>query len=246
MRSLLLFLLIVLLGCNPKVSGKLDPKPKIGVDPTWAPQEFGAQNPYVNGFTDELLLEIAAVLEIEFNKLRANPNDLLTGLNEGTYDAVLTSLPPFTYNLAKYDFSKTFLETGPVFIVPKKASYKKLSQVKNQYVGVIVGSKTGELIAKYPSILVRKYLSAPDLLNGIVNGEVAGGLLPRVPAAAYVPDLYQETLKIASPPLNTQGLHLVTLKNAHEELLQDFDEAILVLKRKKKLDDLYKKWSLSL
>ena len=234
------------MGCNPKVSGKIDSRPKIGVDPTWTPQEFGVQNPYVNGFVEEFLLEIATALDTEFNKLRANPNDLLTGLDEGIYDAVLTSLPPFTFNLAKYDFSKTFLETGPVFIVPKNAPYKKLSQVKHQYVGVIAGSKTAEFLAQYPTILVRKYLSAPDLLNEIVRGEIAGGLLPRVSAAAYVPDLYQDTIQIASQPLNNQGLHLVTLKNANEELLQEFDEALLQLKRKKKLESLYQKWSLSL
>lgn len=245
MRVLLLVFSLILGACTPKVSGKIDSRPKLGIDPTWSPLEFGAQGAYINGFTDELMREIASSLDIEFNKLHANPGDLLSGLEEGTYDVVLSSLPTYTFNLAKYDFSKNFLEIGPVFIVPKNAPYKKISQLQHQYVGVIAGSKSIELLAKYPKVRVRKYLSGPDLLNGIVSGEVAGGLLARVPASAYVSDLYQEKLKIVSSPLTGQGLHLVALKNSQEDLMQGFDESLKTLKRKKRLEELLKKWSLA-
>lgn len=233
-------------ACSSKESGKIDSRPKIGVDPSWGSLNFGPQNPYVNGFTDELLRDVAWNLDIEFNKIHANPGDLLPGLEEGAYDAILSSVPQYTFNLAKYDFSKNFLELGPVFIIPKNASYKNLSQIHHQYIGVIAGARSIEILGKYPNLLIRKYLSATDLLNGIVAGEVAGGLLQRVPASAYVPDLYQETLKIASSPLTDQGLHLVTLKNKQEELVQGFDESLNELKRKKKLQELLKKWSLSI
>ncbi len=244
-RILALCLSLFLGACSSKESGKIDSRPKLGVDPSWGPLNFGPQTPYINGFTDELLRDIASSLDIEFNKIQANREDLLSGLEEGAYDAVLSSVPPYTFNLAKYDFSKNFLEIGPVFIVPKKALYKKLSQLHHQYVGVIAGATSIEILGKHPNLLIRKYLSATDLLNGIVKEEVAGGLLARVPAAAYVPDLYQETLKIVSSPLTHQGLHLVTLKNKQEELVQGFDESLKELKRKKKLDELLKKWSLS-
>ncbi len=246
MKYFILTLALVFTACNPKESGKIDARPKIGVDPTWSPLNFGAQTPYVNGFVDELLRDIADELDIEFNKIRVNPGDLLSGLDEGVYDAVLTSLPPYTFNVAKYDFSKNFLATGPVFIVPKEAGYKKLSELHHQAVGIIEHSPAIEILRKYSNLFVRSYVSTPDLLNAIVEGEIAGALLARVPAAAYVPDLYQEKLKIVSMPLTDQGLQLITLKKSQEEFLESFDGVLRYLKRKKKIDDLLKKWSLSL
>jgi polar amino acid transport system substrate-binding protein len=221
-----------------------DSKPKIGIDSSWSLLNFGNQTAYVNGFSEELLMEIAAREGIQFEKVSANWDVLFSGLKENKYDAVLTSLPPYTFNLAKYDFSQNFLALGPVFIVPVHATYKKLSQIINMPIGVLNGDSSANILGKYPDIRVAYYTSVPDLLNAAVTGDVAGVLLSRIPAINYVSDLYKNKLKIVSAPLNDEGIHLIAEKGKQEALIQSFDEGLKILKKNKKLKNLLRKWSL--
>lgn len=237
----LFFITLLLSACGSHSSSA---KPRIGMDPTWTPLNFGEQTSHVNGFTEELLMEIAQHGGMEFERIPANWDTLASGLKEKKYDAILTSLPPFTFNLAKYDFSQNFLDVGPVFVVGVLSSYKTLDQVKGETIGIINGDATSLILQKCPEIMVQNYASIPELLDAITVGEIAGALLDRIPAVNYVTDLYQGKLKIVSPPLTGQGLHLATEKGKQEELVRSFDESLKFLKKKKKLRSLMKKWGL--
>lgn len=244
LRSLLVILIALFFhGCScGKPSGGL--KPKIGIDPSWSPLNFGNQTAYVNGFTEELLMEIAQRERVEFEKVPANWDTLLSGLKENKYDAVLTSLPRYTFNLAKYDFSQNFLALGPVFVVPVHASYKKLAQIKNMSVGILYGDSSEQVLESYPDIRMVRYASVPDLLNAVMDGDVAGVLLSRIPAINYVSDLYKNKLKIVSSPLTDEGIHLIAEKGKQEAFIQSFDNSLKSLKKNKKFKNLLKKWSL--
>lgn len=237
-----LVILFALCGCS---SGKHSGRIRIGVDSSWEAFNFGPQTAYVNGFTEELLQEIAKYEGVVFEKVPANWDDLFTGLKEKKYDAVFTGLPPYTFNRAKYDFSQNFLDLGPVFIVPASATYKKLAQVGDRTIGILSGDSLDSILEGYPEIRVRSYPSIPDLLNAAVSGDVAGVLLDRIPAVNYVADLYAGKLKIVSGPLNEKGIHLAVEKGQEKEAVQIFDRALKSLKKKKKLKMLLKKWSLS-
>jgi polar amino acid transport system substrate-binding protein len=198
----------------------------------------------VNGFTEELLREIAHREGIEFEKVPANGDTLLSGLKEKKYDAVLTSLPPYTFNLAKYDFTQNFLAIGSVFIVPTGSPYKKITQIKNMPIGVLSNDSSVHILEQYPDVRILRYASVPDLLNAVIGGDVAGALLSRIPAVNYVSDLYAGKLKIISAPLNEEGVHLIAEKGAQEELIQTFNQSLKGLKKNKKYKNLLKKWSL--
>jgi polar amino acid transport system substrate-binding protein len=219
-------------------------KPKIGIDSSWEGMDFGKQVSHVNGFVDELLLEIAHHEEMEFEKIPANPDSLLSGLKEKKYDAVISALPRYTFNLAKFDFSQNFLDLGPVLIVPMHAKYKKISQIKDGVVGVISGDNYPSILNEYPDIRVREYMSPPDLLNGLRDKEVSAALLDRIQADRYVADLYAGEVKIVSAPFGDLGLHLVVEKGEQRDLLKSFDRSLQYLKKKKKIKNLVKKWEL--
>ena len=239
-RILCVLVIFLLHGC-----GSSHKSPVIGVDPSWSPQDFGKQGAYVNGFVDDLLKEIATQEGVKFEKMSANAGDLLEGLRRGEYDAILTSLPPYSFNRAKYDFSESFLELGPVLIVLEKSSTRKLSQMGGEMIGTVSGDDAEVILDQYPNILIKPYRSIPDLLNAVVNQEVGGALLGKILAGSYVLDLYRGSLKIVSSPLSDQGLRLIAEKGKQEEMVRSFDRSLKALKRKKKLPALLKKWSLS-
>lgn len=218
---------------------------RIGVDPTWYPLNFGPQQPYVNGFADDFMMEVARYDHIEFERVGANWDALLEGLSQKKYAAVLTSLPPYAFNEAKYDFSAPILALGPVLVAPAGSKEKDLGKMKGRVIGFIGGDAAEGVLQKYPQVMMRPFPSIPELLDAVAREEIDAALLNRIPAVNYVNDLYPGVLKIASAPLTDAGIRLVALKGKHEGLIKSFDKSLRYFQKKKKLDKLLKKWNLS-
>jgi ABC-type amino acid transport substrate-binding protein len=240
-RTGFLLLLILLQSCSSPVSKKAI---RIGVDPNWYPIDFGSQQSYVNGYVEDLLIEMADYNGVGFVRIPANWDTLLDDLNHRKYDAIITSLPAYDYNQAKYDFSKNILDLGPVLIVPSGSQYSELEKIKGEAVGIITGDPAVLILQKYPDIIVRNFLSVPDLLNAVVSGQIEAALLNRIPAVNYINDLYSQKLKIVSPPMTNAGLHVITLKGKQEPFLHTFNKSVKHFYKKKKLEMLMKKWGL--
>lgn len=244
MRFILHFLLaLVLAGCGCGTdfgSSHL----KIGVDPSWYPLDLGLQQSYLNGFTEDFLMEVAFGERIQFERVSANWDTLLDGLKEKKYDAILTSLPPYGFNEAKYDFSSPILRFGPVLIVAADSKETDLTKMNENLIGFVANSSSEEILQKYPNVMIRPFPSIAEMLDAVAGGEIDGALMDRIPAVNYVNDLYGGKLKIGSAPLNEAGIRLVALKGKHERLIKSFDQSLNVLVKKQKLDPLLKKWNL--
>jgi len=243
MRWFFLLIAVFLSSCscgNKNRGGEF----KIGVDPTWSPLNFEELQPYVNGYTEEFLQEVSRFGGIEFEKITVGWANLLQGLNTGEYEAVLCSVPPYNFNLAKYDFTENFLELGPVLITPANANYTHLSHMNGELVGVITGDPSVLVVEKYTEVIIRNYTTITEVLNAVAIGEIEAALLDRLPASNYVRDFYSGQLKIASPPMNDVGLHAVTLKGHSPRFIRLFNSSIEQMKKKKSLEALQKKWSL--
>jgi polar amino acid transport system substrate-binding protein len=233
---------IFLNGCGCDRGGSRGPI-KIGIDSNWSPLVFGAQNSYVNGFTEELLLDVARQSALEFERIPASWDNLFEGMKQGQYQAVLSSLPPYEFNTALYDFSHNFLDIGPVLIVPEGAHKTDLEKMSGEHIGVIAGDPAVLILQKY-ELIVRNYPSVADLLNALANGEIEGALLNRVLAGSYVSDIFAGRLKIAGPPLNDAGLHLIVMKGKQPFLVSQFNKSLDLLKKKKRFQALLRKWQL--
>lgn len=235
-RFLLLIFFAYGCGCGGGPRGTI----KIGVDPKWYPIDFGAQTSYVNGYTEDLLLEMARYGGLQFELITANWDNLTEGLRERKYDAILTSMAPYEYNTAKYDFSKNFLDLGPVLIVSQDSKNDELSKLNGEMVGIVTNDQAALILEKQPQIIIRSYKSIPDLLNAIVAGEIQAAILSRIPALNYVSDLYNGKLKIVGHPMTEAGLHLVAPKGR----IGSFNKTLEALRKRKTLDTLQKKWQL--
>ncbi len=235
----ILVLLLFLCGCSCESGSRRTLR--IGVDPQWSPLDFGTQTSYVNGFTEDLLLEMARYSGMQFEVVWTNWDTLLQGLKEEKYDAILSSMPPYEYNKAKYDFSSNFLDLGPVLIVAADSEKKDLSKMNQELVGVIANSPSALILQTNAEIIVRSYSSIPDLLNAVVAGEIQAALLTQIPAVNFIHDLYAGKLKIVGRPLDDSGLHLVGLKGK----INPFNKTLDALLKRKTVKDLLKKWNLS-
>jgi ABC-type amino acid transport substrate-binding protein len=241
MRALLLALLALFTSCSSREQSRHGTY-RIGVDASWSPLNFDTQQPYVNGYTEDLLLEISRYNGISFEKISATFDTLQDGLTKGKYDAILSSMPPLIFNTAKYDFSQNFLNTGLVLVTSANAKYDNLKDLSNELVGIIAGSPAAIVLEQNPKIIIRTYPSIATLFTGIMNGEIEAAVVDRLPAAAYVRDLYNEKLKIVNT-LTSSGLHAIAKKDSGH-LIHMFNQAIEHMKKKKTLNSLEKKWQL--
>lgn len=236
---LFLILLSLLTGCSCDRGGLRGPM-KIGIDPTWYPIDFGPQTSYVNGYIEDLLLEMALYSGMEFELVQANWDALREGLKRGKFDAILTSMPLYDYHQESYESSDNALNLGPVLIGPAGGEALDLKKMGGQLVGTVANSPAVLVLEKYPDLILRGYPTVPALLNAVVAGEIQAAVLDRIPAVNFVKDLYAGKLKIVSQPLTDGGLHLVARKGR----LQSFNDTLRVFEKKKKMDPLLEKWSL--
>jgi ABC-type amino acid transport substrate-binding protein len=242
MKRIIVFfcMLVFLVSC-----GSSSKPLRIGIDPNWYPQNFQGKEFYINGFIDDLLLEISKDSGLEIVKVTANWDSLLDGVKQHRYEAVLSTMPSYNFNLAKYDFSHNVLDIGPVMVTSASSSAKHIQEMKQKFVGVLPGNEF-LIIQQYPEVLARTYDSIPEIFDAMVNNDVEAILVDRLVAVGYVSGVYAGKLKIIGHPLNQLGIHLLTMKGQNTEVLKTFDKSLKHLKKKKRLQKLYKKWQLEI
>jgi ABC-type amino acid transport substrate-binding protein len=218
---------------------------RVGVDASWHPQNFQGKENYVNGFIEDLLLEISRHSGWEFSKIGTNWDSLYPNLKKHQLDAVISTLFAYNFNAAKYDFSKNVLDIGPVLVVSAAGKEKSLKDMAQKIVGILPGQEGMLVMQKYPEVLTRTYYSEPEIFDALVNQEVEGIVVDRLLAVGYVKGIYAQKLKIAGAPLNDSGLHFVLMKDENSKALKVLNQSIEYLTKKKKIQKLQKKWNLS-
>jgi len=196
-------------------------------------------------FSTELLKEIAKNERLDLSLIRMNWNNLLWGLREKKYQGALSSLRPYVFYLKEYSFSSLYLEAGPVFVLPKGSLITEIKQLIGKEIAVVQGSSAAVLLQKFPGIIIRSYLSIPQALQAVEKQEVDLAAIHLLIAQNFVRDLYPNILKIEGPPLDNEGLRLLTLDNENQELLSRFDEGLEQLKKDGTYEMLKQKWGLS-
>ncbi len=241
MQFFRLFLLALFMGscsCGNSFRGGL----RIGVDPNWMLSDFGSQTSYVNGYTEDVLLEMSRYSGMSFELIKTSWDNLLDGMREGKYDAVITTLPPYEHHLAKYDFSENWLDLGPVLIIPYNSSKTTLKELDGDLVGILANNPAELILAKNPNIIIRSYPSIPELLDALAKGDIEAALLDQIPAINYVADLYEGVLQISGKPLTNAGVRLVGPKGS----IDAFNKHLASLRKKSTLEKLKKKWELAI
>lgn len=235
-----LILMLTLFSCG----GNSNSGRKIGVDDSWYPLDFDMRTNNVTAFSTELLTQIGKVEKIPFVKVSVNWDTLMEGLKKEEYEAILTSMPPYIFNEKLFDFSDIYLPLGPVLVVPIGSMIHSLDNLSGKEIGVISGSSSQLILEGSSGVLIRSYDSIPKALNDIADGTLNGAMIDILSAVAYCNDLYQGKLKIVTPPLNDEGLRLVTKHDTASDLIRGFNKGLKKLKKNGDYEALLKKWGL--
>lgn len=243
MKKILILLALTVFALTSCGSGTA-PSYHIALDPNWYSLDVKSREKNLVGFTTDVLKEISVNKNIELELVMRNWDNLTDGLKHKKYEGIFATIYPYLFNLKKYDFSDLFLATGPVLVTRVDTLGDSLDSFSGKEIGVQAGSDGGNLIETHKGIVMRTYESIPQALNDLARGEIDGAIVPVLTAQAYTKDLYQDKLKIATSPLNDQGIRLLTLHEQNESLIKQFNAGLKELHSSGKYRELLQKWSL--
>lgn len=237
-------LLCALLACS--CSGKKSSSGyEIGIDPSWYPLQLAGQEKNILAFSVELLVEIAKKENLQLSISNVNWDNLNSGLAAKKYDAILSSMPPYSFYLKSYSFSDPYLMTGPVLVVRANSKIANTNELQGKETGVVKGSSGALFLQTAPGVILRNYDSIPAALVDLSDQQIDAALVEVIIAQDYVRNFYRGTLKIATPPLNEEGLRLITLHDQAPRLIKRFNKGLAQLKKSGEYDRLLQKWGLS-
>ncbi len=239
-KSFYLFLLVCLCSCGSDRA----PTYTIGIDPSWAPLEVAGKEVALLAFSYELLQEVSSNSKFKFDVVQKNWDNLLFGLQKHEYEAVFGSLFPHTFYEKMYSFSEPCILTGPVLVMAQPTLVTGSDSLAGKEIAIPADFSYAPLLEDYSGILIRSYDLVPQSLQDVLAGKLDGVLVPALIAEGYCQDLYQGKLFIVTPPLNQEGIRLITLQGKAPELISAFNKKLSKMHKDGSYETLARKWNL--
>ena len=200
-------------------------------------------------FTNDLLRTIGSENNIRFEWIETNPAHLLNGLENGSYDFILTVLHPNIIHEEHYDFSEPLFDLGPVLIVRNDSQATSLKEMEGQSIGIPYGFPFHFNALKAPANLYDisfiYYNNMNRALDDLIDDHIDGVIMKAIPAYAITKGLYAGKLKVATPPFDDEGLRIASLKNSSfDEIIALINSSIDKMRNDGTYSALIKKWNL--
>lgn len=213
---------LVFLGCSREKKIVL-----VGRDSTWFPKQFGIYTANINAFLNDLVTEINYRENLNMNIVNQDWIHLFENLDDHKTAGIFTSITPTVEMLDYYQFSDPILLTGPVLVVAEGSPYKSLEDLRGKLVGVYKFDSSVLVGQDIPDAVLVPYQHVPIALEALTSSCYDALLAPVIEVTALIETAYKGRLKIVSQPLNQEGLRLVVLRNAKDNLLEGFNMGLV-------------------
>jgi len=225
LRKILTGLVLVSLLLGAASCAKKEPtKITIATDATWPPMEMVDTNKEIVGFDIDLMNAAAKAggFMVEFKNTAWD--GIFAGLDNGKYDAVMSSVTITDDRKKTMDFSLPYINAGQILVVKSEVNgVTKLDNLKGKTVGAQIGTTGAFEIDKVKDankIKEKTYdeigLAFEDLMNGRIDGVVVD--TPTAASYALQNEKYKGKLKTVGAPL-TEEYYGVAVKKGNQKVL---------------------------
>lgn len=217
----------------------------IGQDSRWATLNLMGKERNLTAFNNELLTEIAKLENFSVLVEISPASDIVTDLERGILQGVLTSVQSSYLNEDELVFSESYFHIGPVLIIPSTAPIQGWNDKSRKIVGIPAYSPILLSLEKDPKIQIKIYDDILRALSDLSDRKIDGAIFPAIPAYTYVNAFHKHELKIATLPITDEGIRLAALKNDKGIMLIDrFNKGLATLKENGTYANMLDEWSL--
>jgi polar amino acid transport system substrate-binding protein len=217
---MLVVLLIGVVSCAKKEPTKI----VIASDATWPPMEMVDENKNIVGFDVDLMNAAAKAggFTVEFKNTAWD--GIFAGLENGKYDAVMSSVTITDERKGTMDFSIPYINAGQILVVKSDMSgVEKLTDLAGKIVAAQIGTTGAFEIDKVKAgskITEKTYDEIGLAFEDLANGRVAAVVCDTPVAAQYAlqNDSYKGKLKIVGQPF-TEEYYGVAVKKGNKKIL---------------------------
>ena len=239
------FCAAALAGCGGVSSGSAEPAVrhappagsvlKVGTDPTFPPFEYyQEQTGSYTGFDLDLIEAVAKTAGYEKVEFVNTPmNEILRGLNEKKYDAVISCLSITDERQKEAAFTAPYADSSYVAVTAKGVRLSGKDELKERKLSVKSGS-VAETIAHSYTDNVESCATAEDALRRVISGASDVFISDRYMAAFFAANGYGGKIEIQTGvDLGVPSKLAIAVRKDDEALLAQLNESLATFSRSK-------------
>jgi len=172
-------------------------KIRVAAEPNWPPLEFKDGGRIV-GFSVDFFQAVCREAGCELEYSAVAWDDIFTGLKEGRWDMVVSSVTITPERRREMNFSIPYYIVRQSLLTPPSSALTSPRQINGQSVGFMAGTTAAEVVARTKAA-ASPYPDISEAVAALAKGEVEAVICEDVVAQAYVtsPE-YAGKMKIAA------------------------------------------------
>lgn len=196
--------------------------------------------PYVmsvnQGFDIDFIRLIFKRLNIDFQFIPMNYNQLFTALDTGEIDIAISGLSISIERQKKYIFSLPYMLSRGQFLILKDSPIKTMNDLIGQNVGVIKGTESGGvffsfLFSKFNNIFkIIQYDDIEDVISALANGDISAVFTYKHSADYWVQNGGNKFVEIGPERIIGDGIGVMALPS-QAPLIEQINQQLKVIEK---------------
>ena len=229
-------------GGNDLAKIEENKKVVMGVSADYPPFEFVDKDKSYVGLDFDVAKEIAKDLGVELEVNDMQYDTLITALNAGKVDIILSGMNPTPEREESVDFSDIYHESKH-FVVINKANEGKITKeadLKNKKIGVQMGSTQEALVKEtFKDADIQSLPAIPELMLMLENNKVDAVVTEDAVSENYVSNNAEKLALSGIEYDDGETGVAVAMRKDNEELKNKINETIARLKKEGKIEEYY-------
>jgi len=213
-------------------------------DANWPPMEYVGEEGNIVGFDMDLLEAIAQTSGFRYEVVNTDWDGIFTGLADGSYDAIISSVTITEERKATMDFSMPYVNAGQMLVVPiDYIGGEALEDFGGKRVGVQRGTTGDFAVEAVPSVDRRAYNDMDAAIEDLYIGNLEAVVIDSVMAIDYVAanETFKGKLKVLGEPF-TEEQFGIAVQKGNTELLELINNGLITVMTDGTQAQLTNKW----
>jgi His/Glu/Gln/Arg/opine family amino acid ABC transporter permease subunit len=214
---------------------------RVGTDATYPPFEYvDDQTRRITGFDIDLIAAIGNVLGVKAEFVVAPFDGIISGLNSGKYDCVISSMTITPERAAAVLFSEPYYVAGQsIAVALEDRTISSVNDLVGRRIGVQLGT-TGEMLARgIDGATIRSFDNIGDAFRDLINGNLDAVINDKPVSQRII--LARGGAKLVGPVLTTER-YGIALRKGETRLKKAVDDALEKLKESGTYAEINDRW----